>query len=66
MAINVRSTSNIDCKIVASVPVALCPQQDSCTTAKQHEPVNQPLSMAISASGISTDDEAIGVPADDA
>jgi hypothetical protein len=62
MAINVRSTSNIDRKIDA---VGACSvEPDSCTTAKQHEPFNQPLSMAISACGISTGNEAIGVPAD--
>jgi hypothetical protein len=37
MAINVRSASNIDRRIDASVPVALCPQPDSCTAAKQHD-----------------------------
>jgi len=36
MAINVRRASNIDRRIDASVPVALCPQPDSCTAAKQH------------------------------
>jgi len=37
MAINIRSASNIDRRIDASVPVALYPQPDSCTAAKQHD-----------------------------
>jgi hypothetical protein len=57
MAINVRSASNIDRRIDASVPVALCPQP-------AHAP--QQNSMTVCACGISTDNEAIGLPADEA
>jgi len=55
MAINVRSTSNIDRKIDASVPVAL---------NRTHAP--QQNSMTVCACGISKDNEAIGLPADEA
>jgi hypothetical protein len=57
MAINVRSASNIDRRIDASVPVALYPQSDSCTAAKQHGRLINLISMAISACGISTGNE---------